>query len=476
MRSLVWLRSDLRTTDNTALHHAARESSDGALCVYIASPEEWRDHEVALVRVEFILRTLRALSDDLHALHIPLLVGVAERKADVPAMLLKVAREHNCGALRYNIEYEINEARRDRRVTEAFEAAGLAVHAHHDQTVIPPDDIRTGDGRFYTVFTPFKNAWLRTLEERAGAPVLPAPRRQKPTGVARTAIPDRIEGFESSVDPALWPAGEQAAASILKNFCAERIAGYADHRDFPGEPSTSRLSPYLAIGAVSARQCLAAALAAGGGSEKGPTVWISELVWREFYRHILVGFPRVCMGRAFKTETDALPWSYDKEQFQRWADGRTGFPIVDAAMRQLLETGWMHNRLRMVTSMFLTKDLFIDWRWGESHFMRHLIDGDLAQNNGGWQWSASTGTDAAPYFRIFNPTSQSRKFDPTGAFIRRYVPELAPLDDDDIHDPSSLPPLARAQLDYPDPIVDHAAARDRTIQHFKDLPKRPMVR
>ena len=266
--------------------------------------------------------------------------------------------------------------------------------------------------------------------------------------------------------PDLWPAGEQTGRRRLRRFVTRLIERYADDRNDPAREGTSALSPYLAIGAVSVRDCLRAAVGANGGrldGENGPGVWISELIWREFYRHVLVGFPRVCMNRAFKPETESLPWREAPADFEAWRQGRTGVPIVDAAMRQLLETGWMHNRLRMVSAMFLTKHLLIDWRWGEKHFMRHLVDGDFASNNGGWQWSASTGTDAAPYFRVFNPYRQSERFDPDGQFIRQYVPELAGVTGRAVHDPSTLPEPERASLDYPEPIVEHEAGRQRSL-------------
>ncbi len=233
------------------------------------------------------------------------------------------------------------------------------------------------------------------------------------------------------------------------------------------------LSPYLTAGVLSVRQCAAAAIEANDGQldggHEGIVQWIDELVWREFYKHILVGFPRVSMHRAFKLETERLVWTDNDSQFEAWCHGQTGVPIVDAAMRQLTTTGWMHNRLRMITAMYLSKNLFIDWRRGERFFMQHLIDGDLAANNGGWQWAASTGTDAAPYFRIFNPVSQSKRFDPEGAFIRQFVPELADLDDSEIHDPSCLPSLVRSRLDYPEPLVDLSVSRKKAIDAFKAL-------
>jgi len=250
------------------------------------------------------------------------------------------------------------------------------------------------------------------------------------------------------------------------------VSGYREQRDVPARDATSALSPYLALGVVSPRECLRAALDADGqGSLRvrdeltGAGQWINELLWREFYKHLLVGFPRLSMGRNFRTVYDSLEWRQDDAEFRAWCTGMTGIPIVDAAMRQLKTTGWMHNRCRMIVAMFLTKNLLMDWRLGERHFMRHLIDGDLASNNGGWQWSASTGTDAAPYFRVFNPHSQSRKFDPDGGYIRRFVPELGDIDGNDIHDP---PPLARAGAGYPLALVDLKATRQRAIAAFRD--------
>ncbi|MHC4092761.1 MAG: cryptochrome/photolyase family protein, partial [Planctomycetota bacterium] len=258
----------------------------------------------------------------------------------------------------------------------------------------------------------------------------------------------------------------------LRTFVSQRIEHYDEARDFPAKNGTSALSPYLAAGILSPRQCLSAALEANSGrldsGNKGVTTWISELIWREFYRHVLIGLPRVCMNRPFRSGTDRLPWRCDEGQFHAWCEGRTGVPIVDAGMRQLAQTGWMHNRLRMIAAMFLTKDLFIHWRWGERCFMRHLVDGDFANNNGGWQWSASTGTDAAPYFRIFNPIIQSRRFDGNGDFIRRFVPELRGVPVAAVHEPHSG---SCQSPDYPKPIVDRNTVRERVTKAFRQLPR-----
>jgi deoxyribodipyrimidine photo-lyase len=482
MKSLVWFRSDLRTHDHRALAAACSAAGNsGIIAVFLLAPAQWKQHDWGGAKVRFILRTLRELSAALAKLNIPLIVERADTFDDAPEVLAKLAARHRCTALYYAREYEINEQRRDAAVASRLAKDGIAIHAVEDQCIIEPGAVRTGEEKVYTVFTPFKKAWYKVVEDRGMVPLLPAPTRQPRLDIAPSAIPDSLPGFDTAVPDDLWPAGEDAAIARLQLFSGKPLTQHKHFRDFPAEDGTSKLSPYLAIGAISPRTCLHAALDANEGkldnpkpNRAGQTHWISELVWREFYKHILVGFPRVCMGRAFKPATDRIEWSDNQSHFDAWREGRTGVPIVDAGMRQLLTTGWMHNRVRMITAMYLTKDLFINWRWGEQHFMQHLIDADLSQNNGGWQWSASTGTDAAPYFRIFNPVSQSRKFDASGDYIRRYVPELADLHGGEdgggeIHDPSDLPALLRTQLDYPEPIVDRATVRDRVLSAFKAL-------
>ena len=295
--------------------------------------------------------------------------------------------------------------------------------------------------------------------------------------IAADPLPGEVEGFArpSQALRDLWPAGEDEARQRLATFADQQIDYYQDERDFPAKPGTSQLSAYLAAGVISPRQCLHAALQSNQGEfesgSPGAVTWINELLWREFYKHILVGYPRVSKQRAFRAETEALAWRQVPEELAAWQEARTGLPIIDAAMRQLLETGWMHNRLRMVVAMFLTKNLLIDWREGERFFMRHLIDGDLAANNGGWQWSASTGTDAAPYFRIFNPLSQSEKFDREGLFIKHWLPELAGLDKKAVHNPAALGSLFGV-AGYPKPMVDLGRSRDRALAAFRNLPTR----
>jgi deoxyribodipyrimidine photo-lyase len=470
----MWFRSDLRVKDNTALHHACKDADEGVIGVFAICPKQWADHDWGSMKVDFVLRNLRSLSDALDKLGIPLLLIRTGRFDKVPQKLLQLANRHACDALYFNGEYEVNERQRDREVTALFEKHGRTVHDFTDQVILDVSRLRTRAGGWYTVFTPFKRTWCDVLQDDGPPRIWPKPRRQQNPGIKSDALPQSLTGFTGHRRPDLWPEGEQAAHKLLKDFVSKRIGDYHQARDFPGVDGTSTLSPYLAAGVLSPRQCLAAALDANDGrldsGRKGVTTWISELIWREFYRHILLGFPRVCMHRPFRLETEKLRWRDDQDRFRAWCQGQTGFPIVDAGMRQLAQTGWMHNRLRMVVAMFLTKDLFIDWRWGERHFMQHLVDGDFASNNGGWQWSASTGTDAAPYFRIFNPISQSRRFDKDGDFIRRFVPELRDLPAGVIHEPDE--DLAR-EVDYPKPIVDRAAARRHAIESFRRLPKRP---
>ena len=475
MRPLVWFRADLRTRDNPALSRASRDADRGVIAVFIICPGQWlEEHDLSDAKADLILRTLGTLSADLERLNIPLLILEHDRFDQTPSTLLDLARAHGCDALYFNDEYELNERERDRAVEDAFRRAGLRIYRTTDQVVYEPGSIRTGGGRFYSVYSPFKRAWIARYKEQGARAEAPAARAQPEPPCPPDPIPDAVRGFDRSPALAeLWPAGEKHAWKSLSTFCSGRLDAYKAERDLPGIEATSRLSPYLGVGSVSALQCLNAALAANDhridAGSKGAVHWISELLWREFYRHILVGFPRVCRRQPFRLETRRIRWKENSEHLEAWKQGRTGVPIVDAAMRQLLETGWMHNRLRMIAAMYLTKDLFLDWRLGEKHFARRLIDHDLANNNGGWQWSASTGVDAAPYFRIFNPYSQSKKCDPDGSFIRRFVPELRDVPAPEIHEPSAAPALLRARLDYPEPLVDHAQARAHAIEAFKAL-------
>ncbi len=469
MRSLVWFRRDLRVADNPALFHAALQSKGGVVGLFIITPKQWKLHDEADCKVRFWLDNVRALSHSLAKLRIPLLVANCGDFSQVPKKLVEIAQQNDCSNLFFNREYEVNEQRRDDLVAAQCRSAGIGVQPFHDRIIVPPREIQTKEGRFYTVFTPYRRVWDTKALDFVAPFARPA--RQPEIHLESSPVPHEIVGFVfSKLQIEQWKPSESESQKRLKRF-SEKISSYDRARDIPSLNGTSLLSPYLAAGVISARQCMAAALAHNHGKIKGDsgaTTWISELTWRDFYTHVMVGFPRVSMNQPFKIKTNAVNWRTSESEFAAWQQGRTGYPLVDAGMRQLNQTGWMHNRLRMVTAMFLTKHLLIDWRWGERYFMQRLIDGDLAANNGGWQWSASTGTDAAPYFRIFNPLSQSKRFDPDGKFIKSFCPELSDVPANLLHDADKLTRVIKERnLDYPHFMVDHKAARERTLNAFK---------
>jgi deoxyribodipyrimidine photo-lyase len=471
---LIWLRSDLRLHDNTAL--SAATARGPSVAVYLLSPEQWLAHDDAPCKVDFWLRNLRELRVALGQLNIPLLIRTAPRWEDAPAVLRELCQQLPIDAVHLNEEYGIHETRRDAAVTTALQAEGIEVQQYLDQLLFKPGSVLTKTGTYFQVFSQFRKVCYARLHHSLPG-LVRAPMAQAPLNIASDAIPANIEGFEAPSDRLrdLWPAGEAEARRRLDTFADVQIDYYQSERDYPAKPGTSQLSAYLAAGVISPRQCLHAALQSNQGEfesgKVGAVTWINELLWREFYKHILVGYPRVSRHRAFRPETEALAWRDAPQELAAWQQARTGLPIIDAAMRQLLETGWMHNRLRMVVAMFLTNNLLIDWREGERFFMRHLIDGDLAANNGGWQWSSSTGTDSAPYFRIFNPLSQSEKFDAEGIFIKHWLPELAGLNKKEVHNPASLGALFGV-ADYPLPIVNLSMSRERALAAFKSLPSR----
>ncbi|MDM8350344.1 deoxyribodipyrimidine photo-lyase [Pseudomonas sp. sp1636] len=469
---LLWLRTDLRVQDNSAL--AAAMAAGPTVALFLLSPAQWQAHDDAPSKVDFWLRNLSELTRELAALNVPLLVRQAEDWSAAPRVIAELCQQLQIGSVQVNEEYGVHESRRDQAVARVLDAQGIGFHSHLDQLLFRPGSVLTQSGGYFQVYSQFRKACYQRLHSALPAPIK-RPTAQAPLNIASDPVPGAVPGF-SQPDASLrqlWPAGEQEANRRLLDFADEQINHYQHERDFPGKPGTSRLSAYLAAGVLSPRQCLHTALHANRGEfdsgHSGVVSWINELLWREFYKHILVGYPRVAMHRAFRPQTDAVAWRQAPDELAAWQQGRTGLPIIDAAMRQLLATGWMHNRLRMVVAMFLSKNLLLDWREGERFFMRHLIDGDLAANNGGWQWSSSTGTDSAPYFRIFNPLSQAQRFDPDGSFIRHWLPELAGLNDQDIHNPAAMGGLFGV-ADYPRPIVDLASSRTRALAAFRRLP------
>jgi len=471
-RALVWFRRDLRDFDHAALHHALADARvvycafvfDREILDRLPSPQDRR--------VEFIWESVRELDAALRAKGGGLVVRHAAARSAIP----RLAAELRVDAVYCNHDYEPAACDRDAAIAQDLAGAGVAMCTFKDQVIFEHDEILTGSGKPFSVFTPYRTAWLRALtpghvaaHEVAGIAGGLAP----PPAAVGGALPSlEAMGF-GRTNLAALPVrpGMSGGDATLADF-RDRIDGYRDSRDYPALRGTSTLSVHLRFGTVSIRHLVGWAHACSLQPDgAGAAAWLSELVWREFYAQILWHHPRV-VGHAFKPEYDRVAFVDDPERFDAWCRGQTGYPIVDAAMRELATTGTMHNRLRMVAASFLVKDLLIDWRRGERHFADTLIDYDLASNNGGWQWAASTGCDAQPYFRIFNPVTQSERFDPDGTFIRRYVPEVAALSASEIHAPWRVPGLVQQAKrvvvgrDYPAPIVDHAAARTRALALF----------
>jgi deoxyribodipyrimidine photo-lyase len=461
---LVWFRNDLRVSDNPALHHAC-QSRQPVIALYIATPQQWLDHDDAAVKLDFWRRNLTNLKQDLAELNIELHFFQVDSYQQVPDLMANICQQWRINQLHFNHEYPINERHRDQAVIEQCQEIGVTYQHHHDQLLLPPWSIRTKTGNPYKVFTAFSTQ----VRERLISPshLYPTPETNIKITVDRLTHECHLEEISwptvSKKMQDFWPAGQQEALTKLDDFCQQSICDYKAHRDIPALAGTSRISPYLACGVVSIRQCWQATLLCEPND--GVHIWQNELLWREFYKHTLVDFPQVSKHKPLKPHTEQIEWRHDEQQLKAWEQGKTGIPLIDAAMRQLLSRGWMHNRLRMVVAMFLTKHLLIDWRLGERWFMKNLIDGDIAANNGGWQWCASTGSDAVPYFRIFNPVSQSQRFDPDGSFIRHYVPELASLSNKDIH----LPSNKNRPNNYPEPIIDLKLGRLRALSAFKGL-------
>lgn len=469
-RALVWFRRDLRCVDHTALS-AALDQAAQVFCVFVFDKAILdklpRPHDR---RVEFIWHAVVELDAELRQRGGNLIVLHDDARHAIPAL----ARTLDVSAVLTHHDDEPFALERDAHVRRALEAEQRVLLTYKDTVIFERQDILTGSGKPYSVFTPYKNAWLKKLRHEDCAArscehgVLAA---WSPQPCEANALPSLQDlGFTSTnlLSLGIQP-GMSGAHRAFEDF-KTRVHAYADRRDFPAVKGPSYLSVHLRFGTISVRALVREAYTRALHGERGAEVWLSELIWRDFYMQILANFPHVTQ-RSFKPQYDNLRWDNDEALWQAWCTARTGYPLVDAAMQQLNQTGYMHNRLRMVVASFLTKDLGIDWRQGEAYFATHLNDFDLAANNGGWQWAASTGCDAQPYFRIFNPVSQSEKFDPEGQFIRRYLPQLAGLSSRAIHAPWCHPAeCAAAGIElgqtYPWPVVQHDEARQRTLARY----------
>ena len=480
LTSIVWLRRDLRLADHAALDHAARHS-ERLVCAFVLDPDLLRGPRVGAPIVQFFFDSLRVLRGELQSdgSDLALLEG------DFAEQLIQLAKRVDARAVFYNVDYDPEMRARDERIVAVLRENKLDVHGFVDHVYAAADEIVQQSGKPYTVYTPYRKRWqaLTDADPRAPYASRKAARGKFLTagaiGTTRDIPAPEDFGHTSS---GRFPAGGCVEAErLLDAFVAADAGAYLDRRNIPAVRGTSHLSPHLRAGTIGIRACIDAARAAQANQPKAVAAnidgWIGELVWRDFYQALLVHFPHVA-HEPFLEAGKSVRYVHDEAGYAAWCGGRTGYPIVDAAMIALNTTGWMHNRLRMIVASFLTKHLLIDYREGERYFEQHLADADLGANNGGWQWSASIGTDAAPYFRVFNPTLQGKTFDPRGAFVRAMIPALAKVPDAYVHEPWAMPPLVAASagielgVDYPEPIVDHQSARKRALDVYASALKR----
>jgi len=471
-QSLVWFRRDLRDYDHAALYYALK-ASKAVYCAFVFDTEildllsDKHDR-----RVEFIWESVNELKSALQAKGGDLIVLHGKARDEIP----KLAKQLNVEAVFSNHDYEPSAIARDQCVESTLQSQGIAFHHFKDQVIFEKDEVLSMSNKPYTVFTPYKNMWLKTVNDFYLKPypvdLYTDNLAATPANISSDLISLEAMGFaRTNLAQMRLPTGMSGGKQLFDEFL-ERIAFYKEKRDFPGVKGVSYLSVHLRFGTVSIRHLARSAMQVSGAGAQG---WLNELIWRDFYFQILHHQPYVADGKAFKAEFELLQFPNNADYFKAWCEGKTGYPLVDAAMRQLNNTGFMHNRLRMVAASFLVKDLLIDWRWGERYFAEKLIDFDFSANNGGWQWAASTGCDAQPWFRIFNPITQSERFDPQGKFIRKYVPELSACNDKEIHAPWLISAQRQTALklnighDYPLPIVDHATQREQALALYKNL-------
>ena len=479
---LMWFRRDLRAHDNAALFRALKSCAQ-VHAVFVFDRAILDALPRADRRVEFIRESLVALDAELRALAGHPDAGLIVRHAVAHDEIPHLAQQLGVQEVFCNHDDEPAALARDAQVRGELANRGIGFQTCKDHVIFERSEILTQAGKPYGVFTPYKNAWLKKVDAfyLSSYPVGKYVRALAPRPSAwRQPVPTLADlGFETTNLASLHvPTGSPGGVALFEDFF-QRMDRYDTAREFPAIKGPSYLGVHLRFGTVSVRELARVAHQRMLEGSRGAEIWLSELIWRDFYHQILHHHPRV-VDHAFKPEYDAIRWEHGKTAkalFEAWCEGRTGYPLVDAAMAQINQTGYMHNRLRMVVASFLCKDLGLDWRWGERYFAQHLNDYDLAANNGGWQWASSSGCDAQPYFRIFNPVSQSEKFDPQGKFIRRYLPALAKLPDHAIHAPWLAKPMELAAAgvvlgrDYPEPIVDHAQARERTLARYAVVKK-----
>ena len=484
-----WFKRDLRTIDNRALSLAsqkAKEKGVPLICLFVVSPQDYQAHVTSPPRVDFELRTLAVMKEKLAQQNVPLFVTSVEKRKTIPQKIIDWCQEWGAKHIFTNIEYEVDELRREEKMTRSCLDQGINFTTVHDDVVVAPGALQTGQGKQYAVYSPWFRAWVAHIHKHPDLlDAYPSPSDNSPNTKTKykslfeqpipSAPPNKsLNEEEKERFASLWPPGEDSAHARLDKFLAQKVSRYKDERNFPAANSTGVVSVHLSSGTLAARTAIRRARDANNTKKldagvEGIKGWIGEVAWRDFYKHVLAHWPYVCMNKPFKPEYTNIKWEYNDEHFARWCEGRTGFPIVDAAMRQLNSTSYMHNRCRMIVASFLAKDLLLDWRMGERYFMEHLIDGDFASNSGGWGFASSAGVDPQPYFRIFNPLLQSERFDLEGEYIRKWVPELRDVMGKAIHDPYGRGEAKKAEKSgYPRPIVEHKVCRDRCLARYKE--------
>ena len=461
MRGLHWFRNDLRLQDNRALDDLF-QTVDEWCGLFVLEPRLVDIPSVSRKRLSFLFECLDDLATDITQVGNRLVIIEGPAETQIP----QVMHEMSASVLSFNESTTPFAKSRDQSVICSVEKAGHRVLKRRDHVIFSATDIRSSKGSAYSVYTPYRNAWWKKYSQNDHDNVTPSKRPGPIASLGPVSTPKLFVSLKRGLDKPAFKSGHQAAYNRLNQFLNKPVALYHQNRDRPDLDGTSRLSMHLRFGTISVRECFKQAMEAAHTDptyKPGVQQWLDELVWREFYNAILEENPRVLHSN-YRQEYDYLNWQNNPDHFSAWCEGRTGFPIVDAGIRQLLSTGWMHNRIRMIVASFLTKDLLIDWKLGERFFFEHLVDGDPASNNGGWQWAASTGTDAQPYFRIFNPWKQSERWDPEGDYIRHWVAELRDVPASQLHSPTSA---AQLTSDYPAPIVDHASQRRAALMVYR---------
>lgn len=466
--NLVWFRNDLRVDDNPALFNACQKANQQVIAVYFISFEQWKKHQVGSNQQRLTIKALTHLKQQLDKLNITFWVIKSAGFTSLPQELQQLCKALSVSNLYFNNEYPFNERIRDNQVEDQLKNQ-LHIHRFNADSLVDPALILNGSGQPYKVFTPYSKSVYQFIHAHGLFCYSPPSRRSSEnlriltrqsnryTQVSLKLLASDISS--NSENPPLPNISESHLYQKLIQFCVENIGDYQHHRDFPEMTATTVLSHGLAIGAISSKRCFQTAIDISPQTSK---TWTNQLVWRDFYRAVMWHFPRVSQSKAFNPIESRLTWSRDPEKLKHWQQGTTGIPIIDAAIRQLKATGWMHNRLRMITASYLCKNLWLDWRLGETFFAQHLFDYDFANNNGGWQWSASIGTDAAPYFRVFSPVSQQQKFDPDAHFIKHWIPELRRFSARQIHQLES-----GSLTHYHAPQVDLKSSRKAAIEMFK---------